>query len=416
MSRILLAWELGRNLGHVSRLSSLATRLKAKNHSVLAVVRDIPSASDVLGSADVFFIQGPWHTGVHHTAARMTGYADLLLSQGWNDRSALWGMLQAWITIYRMFRPDVIVLDFAPTARLAAMLLKIPSILIGTGFELPPSTNPLPPVPGFSWATQEAAAASEQRVLENVNAVLRAVRAKPLEALRSLVEADDRFLTTFAELDHYGSRELEQYVGPLADPRHGRRIDWPAGNQKRLFAYLRPEVPGLPILLGGLAAADADVVAYVPGISGELLARFSTSRCVFSTEPVQFASLFEKADLCLSYAPAGTVTAALLHGVPQLMIPVHLESQLTAQRVASQGMGWMLPTPKSPVQLTRTLHEMLASRDLHLRAREFAECHRGSNSAAAAERVVESIEALCQGNIRHTALNRLHSAATGTVT
>lgn len=416
MSRILLAWELGRNLGHVSRLSSLATRLKAKNHNVLAVVRDIPSASNVLGSADVSFIQSPWHTGVRHTAARMTGYADLLLSQGWNDRSALWGMLQAWMTIYRMFRPDVVVLDFAPTARLAAMLLKIPSVLIGTGFELPPATNPLPPVPGFSWATQEAAAAAERRVLDNVNAILRAVRATPLEALRSLVEANARFLTTFAELDHYGSREHEQYVGPLADPRHGRRIGWPAGSQKRLFAYLRPEVPELSILLGGLAAADADAVAYVPGISDELLARFSTPRCVFSSEPVQYASLFEEADVCLSYAPAGTVTAALLQGIPQLMVPVHLESQLTAQRVASQGMGWMLPTPKSPAQVTQTLHEMLASRDLRLRARGFAERHRGSNSAAAAERVVESIEALCQGKIHNPALHRVHGAATGTVT
>jgi hypothetical protein len=111
MSRILLVWELGRHLGHVSRLLSVATRLKARNHSVLAAVRDIPSASTVLGSAEVSFIQCPWQTGVPQTATRMTGYADLLLSQGWNDRSALWGTLQAWITIYRLFRPDVIVLD-----------------------------------------------------------------------------------------------------------------------------------------------------------------------------------------------------------------------------------------------------------------------------------------------------------------
>jgi UDP:flavonoid glycosyltransferase YjiC (YdhE family) len=316
-----------------------------------------------------------------------------------------------------MFRPDVIVLDFAPTARLAAMLLEIPSVLIGTGFELPPATNPLPPVPGFSWATQEAAAISEQRVLENVNAVLRAGRAKPLAALRSLVEADSRFLTTFAELDHYGPREHDRYVGPLADPRHGARIDWPAGAQRRIFAYLRPEVPELPALLEGLAAADAGVIAYVPGISGELSACFSTPRCVFSPEPVQYASLFEEGDLCLSYAPAGTVTAALLSGIPQLMIPMHLESQLTAQRVASQGMGRILSTPKSPTQVTQSLHDALGARDQRLRARAFAERHRGSSAAAAAAVVVESIESLCSANNDYSAphrVNRATRAAAGT--
>jgi UDP:flavonoid glycosyltransferase YjiC (YdhE family) len=418
MSRVLLAWELGRHLGHVSRLHALATRLKARNHSVLAVVRDIPSASTVLGPAEVSFIQSPWYTGVPNAAARMAGYADLLLTQGWNDRSALWGTLQAWITIYQMFRPDVIVLDFAPTARLAAKLLEIPSVLIGTGFELPPATTPLPPFPGFSWATQEVAAASEERVLENVNAVLSAARAEPLTALRSLVEADCRFLTTFAALDHYGPRTHDRYLGPLADPLHGRLIDWPAGSERRIFAYLRPQVPELPMLLQGLAAADAGVVAYVPGMPSDLLAHFSTPRCVFSPEPVQFAPLFRDADVCLSYAPSGTVTASLLYGVPQLMLPVHLESQLTAQRVASQGLGRILPTPKSANQVTQHLQEFLDARDIRLRSRGFSERHRHCSPAAAAEVIVEAIEGLCRANLDNSVPNHAgqgaHDAA-GTV-
>jgi len=417
VSRILLAWELGRHLGHVSRLLPLAKRLKAHNHSVLAVVRDIPSASEILGPADVTFIQCPWHTGVQNPAARISGYADLLLSQGWSDQSALWGMLQAWITIYQMFRPDVVVLDFSPTARLAAMLLKIPSVLIGTGFELPPAMNPLPPVPGFPWATQEAAEASERQVLGNINAVLRACRAEPLGALRSLIEADHRFLTTFPELDHYGARKGERYIGPLADPQHGRRIDWTDGSHNRVFAYLRNDVPELAMLLEGLAAADADVLAYVPGISSESVARFSSRRCIFTSEPVQYGPVFAHADACLSYAPAGTVTAGLLFGVPQLMIPVHMESQLTAQRVASQGMGRILSEPKSSNEVTQSLHDLLGTRDVRLRARGFAERHRDSSAAAAADEVVQSIEELCGANFNHRSARdrRITQPATSTL-
>src|SRR5882724_4395352 len=94
MSRILLAWELGRHLGHVSRLLPLAMRLKTRNHEVLAVVRDTFSASSVLGAAGVPFVQAPRHTGVADRRAQISSYADLLLSQGWNDPSALRGMLR----------------------------------------------------------------------------------------------------------------------------------------------------------------------------------------------------------------------------------------------------------------------------------------------------------------------------------
>ena len=416
MSRILLAWELGRHLGHVSRLLPLAMRLKARDHSVLAVVRDIPSASTAFGPAGVSFIQGPWHTGVPRSAVRMTGYSDLLLSQGWNDRSALWGLLQAWITIFRMFRPDVVVLDYAPTARLAAHVLNIPAVLIGSGFELPPPTNPLPPFPGFSWATADAAAASERHVLDNVNMVLLAHHAQPLGALNYLVGTESRFLTTFAELDHYGPRENERYIGPLADTLHGRCIDWPAGSRHRVFAYLRADMPELPAILEGLAAAEVSVVAYGPGISNELNVRFSSPQFVFSAEPLQYASLFEKADACLSYGSAGTVTTALLHGIPQLMIPVHIESQLTARRVESQGMGRMLLNQMSSSQVTQSLHTLLTARDTRLRARSFAERHRGFSAAAAAATVVESIEALCGESIGHSRPPRcLSPVAVGTL-
>jgi UDP:flavonoid glycosyltransferase YjiC (YdhE family) len=395
MSRILLAWELGRHLGHVSRLLPLAMRLKARGHEVLAVVRDILSASGVLGAVGVPFVQAPRHTGVAVGPTPVSSYADLLLSQGWHDPSALRGLLQAWITLFRMYRPEAIVLDYAPTARLAAHVLNIPCIWIGTGFELPPASIPLPPIPGFPWATADAAVTSEKRVLDHVNAVLRACRASPLDALRTLIEGEHRFLTTLPELDHYGSRN-ETYIGPLADPLGGRPVEWPAHPEKRVFAYLRAEIKELPLVLEGLAAADASVVAYVSGVASDVLSRFESARCVLSSEPVQLAPLLDGTDVCLSYAPAGTVTAALLRGVPQLMLPVHMESELTARRVASQGLGRILRKPASAAHVTRSLHDLLRARDIRLRARSFAERHRGVSAAASADRVVKCVEACCQ--------------------
>jgi UDP:flavonoid glycosyltransferase YjiC (YdhE family) len=396
MSRILIAWECGRNWGHLSRLLPLATRLKARGHSVLAVVRDVAAAAATLGAADVSFIQSPSLAGAELRRTHATGYADVLLSQGWADRSALWGALQAWLNVYAMFRPDAALLDFSPTARIASAILGVPCALIGSGFELPPPLDPLPPFPGIAGATAEAAATAERRVLDVVNAVIPAYRREPMRALRQLVEADLCFLATFGELDHYGARRAAHYIGPLADPRRGLRVDWPSGSQRRIFVYLRPEVPALAAALQGLAATGARVIACIPGIAQDLRQRLTTDGCVIAAEPVQLEPVLQTADACLSYASAGVVTAGLLRGIPQLMMPLHVEAQLTAQRVESLGMGRVLPRHLSAAAVAQSIEAMLAAGEARVRAREFAARYAATSAAGAADTVVDSIEALCR--------------------
>jgi hypothetical protein len=51
--RVLLTWELGLNVGHLTRLLPVAERLKADGHSVLVATRDIQAAAMVLGSFTV---------------------------------------------------------------------------------------------------------------------------------------------------------------------------------------------------------------------------------------------------------------------------------------------------------------------------------------------------------------------------
>lgn len=394
MSRILLAWELGRNLGHLARLLPLATRLKAHGHSTLVAARNMASAASVLGPEGITFVQSPLHTGARKGDFQSTSYADLLWSQGWDDRAELWGRLHAWINLYRMFRPEVVVLDYSPTACLAARIFKIPRVLIGSGFELPPALDPLPPFPGYLWATPERAVAAEQRVLDVVNGVLSACGVEPLDALKEIIEGDERFLTTFAELDHYWPRAGERYIGPLSNPTHGRRIDWPSGTKKRAFIYLRPEMGDSAAILKGLVEADVSLIAYAPGAPNSIVDRFRSADRIFTSEPVQYESLFANADLCVSYGSAGTVTTALLNGVPQLIRPIHIETQLTAHCVEHLGVGCVLPSTSSSAQFAARANRLLNGIEYKLRARQFAHRHRLVNAGQAADEVVETIEAL----------------------
>jgi UDP:flavonoid glycosyltransferase YjiC (YdhE family) len=394
MSRILLAWELGRNLGHLARLLPLAKRLKARGHSTLVAAQNMASAARILGPEGIAFVQSPLHTAVRKSDFQSTSYADLLWLQGWDDRAELWGRLQAWVNLYRMFQPETVVLDYSPTACLAARIMKIPRVLIGTGFELPPALDPLPPFPGYLGATRELAVAAEQRVLDNVNAVLSACAAEPLNALKAVVDGDRRLLTTFAELDHYGPRAGERYIGPLSNPADGRKVAWPSGTKKRVFAYLRPEMGDLAAILDGLVEADVSLIAYAPGVPNSIVDRFRNADRVFTSEPVQYEQLFASTDLCVSYGSAGTVTTALLNGVPQLVRPIHRESQLTAHCVERLGVGSMLPKVFDSAEFVASVNRLLNGIEYTLRARQFAHRYRLVNAAEAAEEVVKIIEEL----------------------
>jgi UDP:flavonoid glycosyltransferase YjiC (YdhE family) len=310
-------------------------------------------------------------------------------------------MLQAWITAIRMFGPEVMVLDFSPTASLAAILLKIPRVLIGAGFELPPVQNPLPPLPGYAWATPSRAREAEEQVLKNVNGVLTAMGASPLPALCLLVDAEHRFLATFPELDHYGVQAGGHYIGRLAESGQKIPVEWPEGH-KRIFVYLRPGVPDLAVILQGIAATNASAIAYLPGVAGELIATLSSPRFVISPQPVSLDAVFESADLCVSYAAAGTLTEGLLHGVPQLMIPIHTESQLIAHRVEMLGVGRLLKA-SSVKHVTECVNHLLSSVDARLRAQQFAHRYKSYTDTAAVDTVMAAIESAAHQEPRQIA-------------
>lgn len=402
MSRILLAWEMGSNLGHVSRLLPLGRRLRARGHGVLAVVRDLDAAAKVLAPAGIPFIQAPLMTSAPPVSAQPGSYAELLRYCGWGDVQQLWALVQAWVNVLRLFAPEVIIVDHSPTALLAARSERVSSVAIGTGFELPPMREPLPCFPGFPGATLANAMSAERLVAENANRVMQATRGRTLRALSDLFQCERRWMTTFAELDHYEVRPGEQYVGPIGEVGEGEHLEWPTGGTQRVFAYLRPETPNVSIILRALAASGAAVVCYAPGIAPSETAGLKSNKFVVATRPVDLSILRRGVSLCVSYAPAATVTAALLDGIPQLMVPSHVEARLTAHRVEALGAGLTLLGTVSEETVAVALNSLLNNPMFKTRAAAFAERYRDFDPEREAERIVEDLETLlrrAKGNV-----------------
>jgi UDP:flavonoid glycosyltransferase YjiC (YdhE family) len=293
----------------------------------------------------------------------------------------------------KLFSADVVVADYAPTATLAAYLIGIPTVTVGTGFELPPTSSPLVPFPGFSGATQEKAQQADERVLSNVNRVGRALQRPAIESLSEVLRGNLRFLTTFPELDHYGVRSGERYIGPINEPALGHQeLEWPSESQYRIFAYLRPNMPLLDQLMDALARSGAHVICFAPGLVPDRIPLSQDSRFRVVSRPVNIRPLLPSMDICISYSPAGTVTTTLLSGVPQLLSPAHVEAQMTAHRVELLGAGLIIREAAANVNVATLLERVANSGEFAERADAFARRYEAFDPAHAADEVARAIE------------------------
>jgi len=402
--RVLLGWELGLNYGHLARLLPVAERLKSDGHAVLVAVRDMQTAANVLGPRNIPFVQAPYLPQGIALAHRATGYADILLSQGWSDRSTLWGLTQGWLNLYRLFRPDRLILDYSPTAALAAGIADVPMLLIGNGFELPPLTDPLPAFPGFPWADPQKAEKSERLAVFNANAVLRAFQRPPLAALRDVFSLAARLFVTLPELDHYGARSDAHYIGPLfGDLPQTLRIDWPEGEGPRIFACVRPDTSHVQCILGALSLMTARIICVAPGFQNGSLEPLRKSHIHCVPGPVDLTGLLG-ADLCVSYGAEGTILRFLLAGVPQLMSPWHVEAFMAARRIEASNLGLTIegtPTVQSVAGMIASL-----TTDCAVRARKSVPA-----ASASVDRVVEALCLSQSGSERGIQLSRAAGAA-----
>jgi len=124
VSRILFAWELGGNLGHVMRMRTVARALRERGHDVSLHKEPSPRSS----APDL--------------PREPASYPEILLHYGFADPAALTDGVRRWRSLYAQAAPDLIVFDHAPTALLAARGLGIPRVLLGTGFAFAAACHP----------------------------------------------------------------------------------------------------------------------------------------------------------------------------------------------------------------------------------------------------------------------------------
>lgn len=348
--RILLAWEHGRNLGHLSRLSAIARLVAAQGaQPVWAVPPAFLQAPQLQGMPHPRYAAPMMRPNAPPPAQRVDSFADILLSFGFADANVLGRAVRAWLALFETVQADSIVLDYAPAAQLAAHLLGLPAFQITNGFDTPP---PDCPIFGITMRGPYLERLNAKK-LDKISTVLTQVGQDLMGRLGPTLDVyfnyPAKVYDCIAQTDPYGPREQGFYVGPLATLQNAETASWPdhAADQTpahtpapKLFAYLR-DVPNTGEWLVALGSAQASTLCVWPDATNELIAQHSNSRLRIVRHPVDMNQALAQADAVLNYGSTTTVAQTLLAGKPQLMLPRDIEKTLVARKVVQHGAGLM---------------------------------------------------------------------------
>lgn len=359
MTTFLFAWELGGGLGHVLPFRPVAQALIAKGHRVVAALRKLTHVEGAFGDLPVETRAAPyknWPSG--DRGDPLLTFAHILHNTGWSR---------------------------------AVRGRGIRHCTFGTGFFCPPDQAPLPNLVPWLQADPDKLARDEAHVLNVANEVLSAHGQPPLARLSQLyADAGDRILTTFAELDHYGPRPNEQYVGwwPAGA---GQRFEWPRGNGPKVYAYFK-DFSAIAETAKYLQQEGWPTVIFAPGLLEKLRPFVSPSLVVTGT-PLDLGQVAREADLILQNANHGTLTEFLLAGRPVVSVPITLEQAILARRVAEIGAGPSAANNR-PDEIIGALQTLLRDGRSMQAAKRFAHKYAAFDSKQALATVVERLERL----------------------
>lgn len=399
MGRIVFAWELGSNFGHLARLLPVARTLRARGHAIDFAIRELPRGQTVLAPHGFAMLQAPLWTGRAPAGAAAPNYAGVLQRCGYHSVPALSSLVAGWRRLFDLLAPELVILDHAPTASLAALIEGIPTARVGSGWAAPPDQAPLPSLQPWRAVDPRITGRAEAQVLAVVNAVLRGAGRPALPRVSRIFQPAAEFLTTFAELDHYGARPGARYYGSTQEAVSATPPDWPAapagGDAARVFGFVDAAYAGLDALFGDLARLGLPALLYVRDLAAARARAASAGGLRVVAAPVDMAAALAAAAVVVCHASHGTLAAALLAGRPLLMLPRQAEQRLLGERVTALGAGLLAGATRARApDHAAALSRILETPSFAAAARGFAARHAGHDVAAAAAAIADGCEAV----------------------
>jgi len=399
MSRVLLAWELGANMGHLDRMLLTARELRRRGHDVMFALKDLSRAHARVVSEGFAVMQSPIWLPRMAKPPGLVNFSAVLASAGWLDPAGLAGLLSGWRTLFDLCSPDLLVCDHAPTAMLAARACRFPVAAVGNGFEVPAFGDVFPALHYWDAADTAACAGSDATVLRAVNAALAALGQPALPRLTALFADVLCIVASLPELAHYPAYpDSVVRVGPSFVDDAGAQPQWPrvecegGGEGIRIFAYLSPEHADFTALMAALRQPGLRSVVHAKGLSAATARELGAPNIRFEPAPVRMDLATAQARIVLSHASVGTVSAAALAGCVQLVLPNHMEQYMVGRRVVEAGIGLMVEPGSRGTDYPALLRRLFDDTAFSAAALALAGRHTGVRPDHAGVQVVDALE------------------------
>lgn len=375
---IVYTWELGMNFGHLSVFRDLAAVLVQRGYKISIIAQDVTQADGFFDPRQIAVYQAPLcrPNGQFQRVGKELSFVDLIRVYGYMEPERLANVVRAWRALYHHLKPDMLLFNHCPTARLAARGLPLVRAALDDSFPLPPRMVPMPSVRPWMKVSQDELLLRENEVRDVCNEVLATLRMPHMKHLKHLWDQDVELLCTLPELDHYGHiRPAEaRYVGASYVTTNGAVPEWPKGRyQRHVFVYLRLQHPQTMGLLNALKVLkNTAVIAVVPGLNVQQIQEIAAPHIQLYAQQMQLEPVFAKADLAITHGGTGTSSAFLLQGIPLLLLPSQLEQLLTSRAVARNGLAHAVGLREAP-DFATLLPAILADAALRQRTQSFAE-------------------------------------------
>jgi uncharacterized protein (TIGR00661 family) len=368
--RIICAWELGGNYGHLARLSAIVTALKSAGHDVSLALRDLSTISPFLDARQHNVLQAPVFLPRLQMNRPLVSMADVLMLYGFNSKHNLLPMIQAWQQLFRLDKTDLLVADHAPTALVAARILQVPTLVIGNGFTLPAAGEPLPDFRSIQVADR-LIEKQDRAVVEVINAVL--PKGMAVERISELYRCSGVLINSFPLLDiQAGKRKAVVYHAD--NPQAFRmQMGFSGKTRLRIAAYLNRGYGKLKEVCTALARLPAETRIVCPGANAAMLASCNSGSLAISTELVDMESLVTDADWLLSHGGLGVATQAMRLGKPQMILPMQMEQLNNGTRLLTAGLAHLSPELETAERFQDFLGGCLRDTGALERAKAFAQ-------------------------------------------
>jgi UDP:flavonoid glycosyltransferase YjiC (YdhE family) len=399
--------------GNLNPLLTAGRQLRRHGHGV-RVVAD-PAMRDEVDAADFEFVT--WRRAPFGSAADPSDFSD---AQNWLRRAVFdpAGAYAADIgdQIRRVPTDAVLGIDVLFGAVLGAEAVGVPCAMLSPHI----SPRPLPGVPPFASGltppeTQEEfaeVAAANDRWADLLNGFLFSLNQTRIDLgldalghVMDLYDRADRILLAISQAFDFQALSLPdnvRYVGPLLDvPSWSKPWQPPwSGRSDRPRALIACSSGAqgqgglVQRVINAMGAIDVDAVATLgPNLN---MADFRAPANVHVLQSAPHDAVMKEVSLVVTQGGHGTVSRALINGLPQLILPNGRDQGDNAARVEANEVGLRLPPTASEAEIAAAVRRLIEEPHFRNAARRLGDAVAADIDAS---RLVREMEAIVSARV-----------------